>query len=357
VTDSLIRKLRANKLFSLLSAQQLEGLVRDNPVQNAAAGETVIASGSQLRNYLVLLEGDLETRRSWTDADGKQQESHRDYHGGGDGEVTVLSTAGRGYSAVAKTDVRYLWIDGDRVDTFLGWNQQYARAMQNDPVLGQRMGLVKQVNVFHQLPLQNVQAAFGLMTRRHAEAGETVISQGDKGDNYFVIESGEAEVWRTDPFTDETACVAELGPGDAFGEEALLQNGMRNATVKMTSTGDLLVLNKRDFDEVVQSGLLQEIDSATAKAKVESGEAKWIDCRYDMEYEESRIPGAKLVPLDQFRQRVGELDPDEVYVVYCRSGRRSKAAAFLLGERKIKAYSMTGGIKEWPYEIDDSPID
>ena len=45
----------------------------------------------------------------------------------------------------------------------------------------------------------------------------------------------------------------------------------------------------------------------------------------------------------------------ENYIVYCRSGRRSKAGTCLLRERNIKAVSMMGGIKEWPYEIDASP--
>jgi rhodanese-related sulfurtransferase len=71
-----------------------------------------------------------------------------------------------------------------------------------------------------------------------------------------------------------------------------------------------------------------------------------------MEFEESRIPGAKLVPLDRLRQDVTTIDPDFAYIVYCRSGRRSKAAAFLMKERGIKAFSLAGGIKEWPYSVE-----
>ena len=75
-----------------------------------------------------------------------------------------------------------------------------------------------------------------------------------------------------------------------------------------------------------------------------------------MEYEESRIPGAPLIPLDRLRWGVHQLDPEATYIVYCRSGRRSKAGAFLLRERNIKALSMIGGIRDWPYEVDASPV-
>jgi len=89
---------------------------------------------------------------------------------------------------------------------------------------------------------------------------------------------------------------------------------------------------------------------------VSSGKARWLDCRYDMEYEESRIPGALFAPLDKIRLNVQNLNPDETYVVYCHSGRRSKAAVFLLRERHINAVSLAGGIKGWPYEVDAAPL-
>ena len=87
---------------------------------------------------------------------------------------------------------------------------------------------------------------------------------------------------------------------------------------------------------------------------IRTRKARWIDCRYDMEYEESRIPGARLVPLDVIRSQIHTLDPDAVYIVYCRSGRRSKAAAFLLRERNVNAVSLIGGIKDWPFEVEVS---
>jgi len=183
------------------------------------------------------------------------------------------------------------------------------------------------------------------------------VTQGEPGDSYYIILSGQAEVWVTDPLSDEIARVAVLSDGEAFGEEALLLEGNRTATVKMISPGRLLTLKKADFDELVKSSMVEEVDAARADDMLKRGAAGLLDCRYDMEYEESRIPGAQLVPLDKLRREgVFSIDPGFTYIVYCRSGRRSKAAAFLLRERGIRALSLTGGIKEWPYEVDSTAL-
>ena len=55
------------------------------------------------------------------------------------------------------------------------------------------------------------------------------------------------------------------------------------------------------------------------------------------------------------REGVFTVDPQPRYIVYCRSGRRSRAAVFLLRERGVQAVSLTGGIREWPYEVESTP--
>ena len=91
---------------------------------------------------------------------------------------------------------------------------------------------------------------------RAVESGETIVAQGEPGDAYYVILSGEAEVWVTDPFTDETSRATVLGAGDGFGEEALLLEGNRTATVTMISPGRLLVLGQPDFDRLLKPGMV-----------------------------------------------------------------------------------------------------
>ncbi len=354
---ALAQRLRATRLLGPLSVEQLESLLEEKGVSIASAGDLIIKEEHEMSDHLILIEGKLEAQRTWSVADGHDK-SHTWLlePAATEGGFAFLGAANR-IRVRAVTDVRYVMLNADSIDELLGWSQQFADDLENDEELRHRMNLVKQVSVFHEVPLENVKTAFKRMYPKDVQAGDTVITEGEKGECYYVIDSGEAEVMRTDPFTDETSRVATLGPGDAFGEEALLQGAYRNATVTMTTPGRLLALDKADFDKLLRPGMVEEVDPAAALELVQDGNALWLDCRYDMEYEESRIPGAPLVPLDRLRWDVHKLDPEATYVVYCRSGRRSKAAAFLLRERNIKAMSMRGGIKGWPFEVDSSEID
>ena len=151
--------------------------------------------------------------------------------------------------------------------------------------------------------------------------------------------------------------VNRLADGDSFGEEALLAECSRTATVTMTTPGRLLVLSKSDFNALLRPPMVEEVNAEAARDMIALGVAKLVDCRHPLEHEGSRITGARLVPLDSLRHEgVFALDPDTTYVVYCDTGRRSRAAAFLLHERGIRALSLAGGITHWPYAIEGASV-
>lgn len=73
-----------------------------------------------------------------------------------------------------------------------------------------------------------------------------------------------------------------------------------------------------------------------------------LDVRQGWEYEELHLPGAKLVPLGELEDRTAEIPRDKPLLVYCRSGKRSAAAASLLSARGYKdVTNMLGGITAW----------
>ena len=80
------------------------------------------------------------------------------------------------------------------------------------------------------------------MSKRHYAAGETIIREGDPGEEFFLISDGEVEVIRVGHE------VARLGPGDFFGEVALISGEPRNATVVAEGGVDTYVLGKTDFE-------------------------------------------------------------------------------------------------------------
>ena len=79
-----------------------------------------------------------------------------------------------------------------------------------------------------------------------------------------------------------------------------------------------------------------------------------LDTRTQAEYDEGHIPGAIVIPHDEITDRAEEELPhkDQLLLVYCRSGRRSKLAAEALVELGYTNIKEFGGIIDWPYEVE-----
>jgi CRP/FNR family cyclic AMP-dependent transcriptional regulator len=92
-------------------------------------------------------------------------------------------------------------------------------------------------------------------------AGEVLVREGDFGDTFFVIDDGTAEV------TSGGEHVADLGPGDFFGEMALLEAERRNATVTATSPMSLIVMTRANFRSLDRS--LPKVHETVAQAIAE----------------------------------------------------------------------------------------
>ena len=354
--EQLSEKLRSTPLFGHISQPLMMSMLQECPLEYARAGDVIHETDGQHEEHIVLVDGEI---KAWSRVQATEDES-KDRSctlrsKASDSGVEVLTSAARNLRVQALTGVQYLRLDADRIDELLSWTQ-FSDAKTHNKKSGHLWGLIRRVGVFQHLPLENVQRAFERMESRSVAAGDTVITEGDEGKEYFLIEEGKVEVIRTDPFTGESTVVDHMEGGDAFGEEALLQQGYRNATIRMLTPGRFQVLKKEDFDDLVKPSMLTEVSAPEAYDLLQEGKVRLLDCRYDMEYEENRIPGAGLIQLHKLRFETHKLDPGTRYIVYCRSGRRSKAAAFLLTERKFQARSLAGGIKDWPYQIDDAPI-
>jgi putative ABC transport system ATP-binding protein len=100
---------------------------------------------------------------------------------------------------------------------------------------------LRPIDLFRSLTPQQLTDVAEKMTKRHFAAGETIIREGDPGEEFFLISEGEVDVVRADRE------VARLGPGDFFGEVALISGEPRNATVVAVDEVDAYVLGKDDF--------------------------------------------------------------------------------------------------------------
>ena len=104
-----------------------------------------------------------------------------------------------------------------------------------------------------------------------------------------------------------------------------------------------------------QEAIYMNISAQQAKEIMEQEEGYVIlDTRTQEEYDTGHIPGAILIPYDEVKEKAEAqlTDKDQLILVYCRSGRRSKLAAedlVALGYTNIMEF---GGIIDWPYEVE-----
>jgi adenylyltransferase/sulfurtransferase len=100
--------------------------------------------------------------------------------------------------------------------------------------------------------------------------------------------------------------------------------------------------------------VMREVTVSELKQRLEAQEPlELIDVREPYEYEIARIEGAKLIPLRELAERIGELPRDREIVVHCHSGVRSAHAVQLLEKAGLPgAANLVGGIDAWSVEID-----
>jgi rhodanese-related sulfurtransferase len=254
----------------------------------------------------------------------------------------------------AITDIELLRIDEDMLDIVLTWDQlsspgQPAQANQREATdwrtLSGIFALRKLTQgAFASLPPAHIQALFDRFQRVPVQRGQVIVREGDAGDYYYLIERGRCQVTRK--VGGGQVELAELEAGDAFGDEALVAETSRNATVTMKTGGVLLRLAKPDFVELLREPLLRRLDPAAARQRVAAG-AVWLDVRFPAEYQHDGLPGAINIPINEVREAFSMLDRDKEFVVYCQTGRRSSAAAFLLSQRGFSAYLLEGGLRAW----------
>lgn len=329
-----------------MSSYRMKELAELCFVERARAGTDLLAAHGSAGQSVYVLEGEIELVMS----DGKTRRLE-----GGKAEARHPLGRGDVIQARALTDVELVRIDDDLLDIMATWDQlatvtsPEVKADEAEPQSIANWSILSgmftvsnlQFGAFSQLPSAHIEELLKRFKRMDATRGQMIIREGAEGDFYYVVEAGRCTVERM--IGGVAVQLAELKSGDAFGEEALVSDAKRNATVVMKTDGILLRLDKKDFVELLREPLLQRITREDARQKVENG-AQWLDVRYPSEFQFDRLPGAMNVPLSSIRNAFGVLDKDKEYVVYCQSERRSSAATFLLAQQGYKAFLLSGGL-------------
>lgn len=236
-----------------------------------------------------------------------------------------------------------LCIDAKLLDKVLTWDQtgsymvsELRPAGQDERTAGDWMVRLLQAPLLHSLPPAHLQSLFARMQPIQLLAGETVLSQGQNPDYVYIVATGNYRVTRRAAIGDGEMMLAELGPGDMFGEDALVGETRRNATVTAVHGGTIMRLGKADFDSLCKEPALREVDRHEVDRLVSEG-GQVIDVRFASEAPAISFPGAINVPLHMLRQSIGTLRAVPT-VVCCDQGQRSSVGAFILAQHGFEAF-------------------
>ncbi len=336
--------LRSFSPFDGMRPDSVAAFARKIARKQAPKGRLLFTEGDEERQTFYLISGTIDLL-----AEGEVIGSVRS--GTPKSKSPLAHVLPRPYSAVVTSErIEYLQIDSEFLDVAVTLDQTGAYKVtelngldENGPGPDDWMTALLQTKAFHKIPPANIQAVFMRLQRVDYRAGEVVIKQGDVGDYFYVVVKGSCSVARETPLNKDGVRLAELKMGDTFGEEALISEVKRNATVTMLTDGCLMRLAKDDFRKLLHEPLLEWVDYEGAKQIAASG-GQWVDVRLPSEFEHYRADGAINIPLHSLRLKMKALDRDRHYIVCCDTGRRSSACAYILAERGYHASVLRGGL-------------
>ena len=333
LTNDLLKRFSP---LGSLSNHQLTELLGSCELLNFSTGKKVFKRGDTSKSCYYLVEGTLDLidiEFNITKLQGGESEAchildHQEPHT---------------CSAVTTSDCILLKINKDKMDLVLTWNQAGSYLVaelqedEEEAVENDWMSSLLQSSLFQNIPPANIQQLFVKFSSKPVRKGDIIVQEGDYGEEFFVIESGQAEVKRK-MAGGEAVTLARLMPGQFFGQEALIGETTRNASVVMSSDGNLMKLGKDDFKNLLQTPVLNYVTVEDMHNLVQSGHnVKRIDVRLPIEYSHNKVENCRNIPLSDLRAKFDSLDEETTYVISCDGGRRCELGAYLLNEAGYQA--------------------
>lgn len=181
------------------------------------------------------------------------------------------------------------------------------------------------------------------------QEGEVITHQGDVGEYYYLIKSGECLQSHKDSDWNQTLTRTKLKIWNSFGAEALIDTSLRSHTVTALTPLSLLRINKQNFMTLIKEPTLKFVDVLEMQVLSECGDLL-LDVRSAAKYEESHLEQAINAPLLGLRNYVKELNKDQAIVVVSDNQLLSEAAAFLLLSYKFSVQVLKKDVTQIPLE-------
>lgn len=226
--------LQNNFVFSSLSEREIRTIVDAFEQFSVTAGKTMIQQGDAGDYFYVMKQGRVRFEVSGTIVGYAEK-------GKSFGELALLYTSPRAASVIAEENTIVYRVDQK---TFRYIMQSQTLQTEND-----KKDLIQGVSFLQDLDPTDINKLVHTMTPRVFEAGEYLVRKGADGDTFYVIQEGNVKITNitigSTDYEDQT-----LGPGDYFGERALVTREPRTANCIAKTDGIALTIDKETFEKV-----------------------------------------------------------------------------------------------------------
>ena len=332
--------------LSTLSAPRFKKLCSASSVELGQKGSLLFRQGDSKNEFVYLLSGKVSLQAGDVEMDvieGGTEASR----------FAIAHQIPRKVNAVAKTKIQFI-----RVDSSLIYSQeQGVSKSQTSPgyevsdLPGESsddwMTELLKSPIFERLPASNLQKVIMGLEEVPVIQGEEIFRQGDTGDYYYIIKSGQCTLTRKPNAHAKEITLAKLKTCDSFGEDALISNQPRNVSITMLTKGVILRLKKEKFLTLIKEPVIRYVNSHAIQNTVEQG-GILIDLRSPDNFENFHLPDSKNIPFFSLRMQMHNFDTDFKPILVCDDGNTSQAAAFLLLREGFEAKVLRGGLKGLP---------
>lgn len=250
--EERIAFLEGIELFSKLMRSSLEKIAEVMVLRSYNTGERIIRQGDAGDAFYMIQQGRAVVTQTSTFSTSSGTELARLGPGKYFGELALIEDAPRKATVTATSACKCWTLDRHNFKFLFG-----SMAAAVNESVGIKM--LQKVKILEALTEAQLQAVARCLVSKEFTEGEVIIKQGDVGDCFYLISSGEVSVQVNH------IQVATLESGSFFGEMSLLSNERRSATVAALKDTVCLVLSRADFNELL--GPLEEVNAEARRRK------------------------------------------------------------------------------------------
>ena len=227
-------------MFKALAREELDIVIDAMAEQTFKAGETVIKEGDAGAVLFVVESGSLDCFKK---IDGEDKHLKTYEPGEAFGELALLYNAPRAATIIAKTEAHLYELDRNTFNHIVKDAAQRKRDKYED--------FLSSVSILQSIDNYERAKIADTIKEQRYKAGEKIISEGDEGSIFYLVISGEAVATKTLAGASEATEVMQYGPGDYFGELALLKNAPRAANVVAKSEVKVATIDRDSFNSLL----------------------------------------------------------------------------------------------------------